>query len=64
MGLREKNKKVQKYLFSEIGNSGNTGNSGNSGNSWDLKKKIKKFENIYFQKSVIVVIRRGNNGGA
>ena len=49
MGLREKNEKVQKYLFLEIGNSGKSGNSGNSDNSWDLENKMKKFENIYFE---------------
>ena len=44
MGLGEKNKKVRKYLFSEIsnsGNTGNTGNSGNSGNSWRNNEKLK-----------------------
>ena len=47
MGLREKNEKLRKYLFLEIGNSGNSDNSGtscNSGNSWDLEKKMKKLK--------------------
>ena len=52
MEQRDKNEEVQKYVFSEIGNSGN---SGNPGNSWDLEKKMKNFENIYFWKSVILV---------